>query len=162
MLRNDVPPPAPAVMPSMSRPASLNMFFCNATAQGSVATRRPYWLTVIFAAQAGVTAKVITAVASAAWNHMMFSPIYACVDRTGRCVTKACTLGFPPPARSPRAATKERPEERHENRARRSDRGKDPHPPAPSGHVPLSHGGSGRAGHARQFHPGNGPHHRRF
>ncbi len=50
------------------------MPFCNATAQGSVATRRPYWLTVIFAAQAGVTAKIITTIASAAWNHMMFPP----------------------------------------------------------------------------------------
>jgi hypothetical protein len=29
---------------------------------------------VIFAAQAGVMAKVITAVASAAWSHMMFPP----------------------------------------------------------------------------------------
>jgi hypothetical protein len=29
---------------------------------------------VIFAAQAGVTPKVITAVASAAWHHMIFSP----------------------------------------------------------------------------------------
>src|SRR5215813_4606008 len=94
-------------MPSMSSPASLNMPFCSATAQGSVATRRPYWLTVIFAPQAGVTAKVITAVASAAWNHMDVSPVYACVDRRDRCVRKPCTLGFPPPARSPRAATKE-------------------------------------------------------
>src|SRR5262249_14526127 len=58
----------------MSRPASLNMPFCSATAQGSVATRRPYWLTVIFAAQAGVTAKVITTGASAARNHMMVPP----------------------------------------------------------------------------------------
>src|SRR5262249_44479919 len=33
------------------------------------------------AEQAGVTAKVITAVASAAWNHMDVSPVYACVDR---------------------------------------------------------------------------------
>src|SRR5262249_37576526 len=68
------PPRAPAVMPSMSRPASLNMPVCSATAQGSVATMRPYWLTVIFAAPAGVTAKVITTVASAARNHIMFPP----------------------------------------------------------------------------------------
>ena len=32
------------------------------------------WSQFQLAAQAGVTAKVITAVASAAWNHMMFPP----------------------------------------------------------------------------------------
>src|SRR5262249_14666568 len=106
--RTAAPPRAPAVMPSMSRPASLNMPFCSATAQGSVATRRPYWLTVIFAAQAGVTAKVITAVAGAARNHMGVSPVYGCVHRRDGCGRKPCTLGFQPPARSPRAAAKER------------------------------------------------------
>ena len=73
MLRSDVPPPAPAVMPSMSRPASLNMPFSMATAHGSVATRRPYWLTVIFAAKAGVAANATAmATANAARNHMTF------------------------------------------------------------------------------------------
>src|SRR5215813_2126507 len=162
MLRNDVPPPAPAVMPSMSRPASLNIPFCSATAQGSVATRRPYWLTVIFAAQAGVTAKVITAVASAAWNHMVFSPftpalIAGSLCQKGLYIRLSATRKV-----AARRYKRDRPEERHENRARRSDRGKDPHPPAPPGYVPLSHGGRGRARDARKFHPGNGPHDRRF
>ena len=73
MLRNEVPPPAPAVMPSMSRPASLNMPFSSATAHGSVATRRPYWLTVIFAAAGGRTAQAsaIAADASVAWMRMI-------------------------------------------------------------------------------------------
>jgi hypothetical protein len=76
MLRNDVPPPAPAVMPSMSSPACLNMPFSSATAHGSVATRRPYWLTVIFAAKAGVTARVnaIAVLATTAWNRMLLLP----------------------------------------------------------------------------------------
>src|ERR1700716_1026419 len=79
MLRNDVPPPAPAVTPSMSRPASLNMPFSSATAHGSVATRRPYWLTVIFAAKAEVmwhvTGNAMTAAASAIWNRMLLPPL---------------------------------------------------------------------------------------
>src|SRR5258708_40330242 len=101
MLRNDVPPPAPAVMPSMSSPASLNMFFCSATAQGSVATRRPYWLTVIFAAQAGVTAKVITAVAGAGGDHMMFPPFTPAVIAEVLVAERLLHLAFPHPPRRP-------------------------------------------------------------
>src|SRR5262245_30655796 len=137
MLRKEVPPPAPAVMPSMSRPASLNMPFSIATAQGSVATSRPYWLTVILAARAGAAATAVMASASVARNHMVLPPVFMCVDRTGRCVSKACTLGFLPPARSPQDASAEnpkfgdtRPEERHEDRARRPGRREDPHPAA--------------------------------
>src|SRR5215813_13647968 len=149
-------------MPSMSRPASLNMPFCSATAQGSVATRRPYWLTVIFAAQAGVTAKVITTVASAAWNHMMFPPLRLRRSQGSLC-PKALYIRLSATRKvAARRCKRERPEEPHENRARRSDRGEDPHPPTPPGHVPLSHGGRGRARDARKFHPGNGPHDRRF
>src|SRR5256885_13755490 len=101
MLPKDVPPRAPAVMPSMSSPASLNMFFCSATAQGSVATRRPYWLTVIFAAQAGVTAKVITAVASAAGDHHMVSPFFPPVFPKGVLPEKVFYFAFLPPPRCP-------------------------------------------------------------
>src|SRR2546428_11599035 len=101
MLRNDVPPPAPAVMPSMSSPASLNMFFCSATAQGSVATRRPYWLTVIFAAQAGVTAKVITAGQVGGREHLYVSPLDPPLIVQGVLPGKAFELGLPPPPRSP-------------------------------------------------------------
>src|ERR1700716_2238086 len=131
MLRNDVPPPAPAVTPSMSRPASLNMPFSSATAHGSVATRRPYWLTVIFAAKAGhithvmaqVMTQVMTMAANAVLDRMDLPPFFMCVDRTGRCLCKPCTLGFRRPARShqesrglKRAAAES--EDGHENRAR--------------------------------------------
>src|SRR6516162_1672410 len=54
VLRMVVPPPEPAVMPSISRPAALNMPFSRATAQGSVPAIRPYWEIVRLAAVAGV------------------------------------------------------------------------------------------------------------
>src|SRR5262245_61962195 len=86
MLRSEVPPPAPAVMPSMSRPASLNMPVSCATAQGSVATSRPYWLTVILAAKAGVTASVSAAVMKIARNRMTAPSLFRAVERV------ACSL----------------------------------------------------------------------
>src|SRR5713101_4467066 len=119
MLRSDVPPPASAVTPSMSRPASLNMPFSSATAQGSVATRRPYWLTVILAAKAGVAASAIAATATWAWNRIMPLPLYhgaldKCVDRT-LCLE---VLYIRVSAARKVAKTREaRPEERNEDRA---------------------------------------------
>src|SRR5215831_9343257 len=104
MLRSDVPPPAPAVMPSMSSPASLNIPFSSATAHGSVATRRPYWLTVILAAKAGIAlsavANIKTADAIAMQTRMSLPPFFMCVGRTGRCACELCTLGFRSLARS--------------------------------------------------------------
>src|SRR6476646_10414794 len=96
MLRNDVPPPAPAVMPSMSRPACLNMPFSSATAHGNVATKRPYWLTVILAAKAGVVARLaaIAALANRARNRMMLPPVLCALFAL--CVCKPFTLGFLP------------------------------------------------------------------
>src|SRR5512144_208184 len=107
MLRNDVPPPAPAVMPSMSRPACLNMPFSSATAHGNVATKRPYWLTVILAAKAGVMARLaaIAALANRARNRIMLPHVDGAL--IARCVCKPCTLGFQPPARLPPADQRE-------------------------------------------------------
>src|SRR5262245_30990978 len=139
MLRNEVPPPAPAVMPSISRPAALSMPVSSATAHGSVATSRPYWLTVILAAKAGVTASIIAAVAKMARNGMALPPVVA-VERVA-CSLYAQTLYIrlsitrkvgPDEQRAPQR----RAEERHEARARRSGGREDPHPAASPGHVP--------------------------
>src|SRR5262249_40178317 len=89
----------------MSRPASLNMPFSSATAQGKVATRRPYWLTVILAAQAGVAANAVavTTAATVAWILMGLASLFHNAARAliARCMLEICTLGFRPSARSP-------------------------------------------------------------
>src|SRR5215475_783640 len=53
MLRSVVPPPSPEMILSTLTPSAANNPFSVATAHGSVAVTRPYWLTAISAAAAG-------------------------------------------------------------------------------------------------------------
>src|SRR5262249_62345907 len=50
MLRSVVPPPSPEMILSILTPSSAKKPFSIATAHGSVAVTRPYWLTAISAA----------------------------------------------------------------------------------------------------------------
>src|SRR4249920_64353 len=65
MLRKVVPPPSPEMMWSILTPSAANRPFSIATAHGSVAVTRPYWLTAISAAGDGAawqTTRVATTI----------------------------------------------------------------------------------------------------
>jgi hypothetical protein len=51
MLRSVVPPPSPEMMWSILTPSAAKKPFSSATAHGSVAVTRPYWLTAMSAAR---------------------------------------------------------------------------------------------------------------
>src|SRR5690348_16809738 len=53
MLRSVVPPPSPEMILSILSPSAAKKPFSIATAHGSVAVTRPYWLTAISAAREG-------------------------------------------------------------------------------------------------------------